>query len=146
MLKLPEIRILAFGFPLSLAWEFLQSPFYMDTFTELWTTVAYNRIHCSIGDVLILLAAFWALSLLWGRSWLSKAGVMPSAVFVIIGISYTILSEHYNVSVAQNWAYSQWMPMAGSIGVLPVVQWLLLPLLVLRLSRPVKSSNRTGKQ
>jgi hypothetical protein len=123
------------GFPLSLAWEFLQSPFYLDTFEQPWTRVAYHRIHCSVGDVMILLAAFWIVAGVWGRSWMSKFGTIPSIIFVLIGVVYTLLSEHYNVSIAQNWAYSQWMPAVGGIGLVPVFQWLLVPSLIIRLVR-----------
>ncbi len=39
----PEVKIGMFGFPVSLAWEILQSPFYRDTFAEPWSKLAYNR-------------------------------------------------------------------------------------------------------
>jgi hypothetical protein len=68
LLKTPEMHLLVPGFSLSLLWEFLQSPFYTDTFTVPWTTVAANRLHCASGDALVLLGAFWSVALGWGRS------------------------------------------------------------------------------
>jgi hypothetical protein len=64
---LPEYQLLVPGFGLSLVWEVLQSPFYTDTFTSPWITVALNRLHCAGGDAVILLTAFWIVALRWGR-------------------------------------------------------------------------------
>ena len=83
---LPETQLLVRGVLLSLAWEVLQSPFYADTFAVSWSTLVYNRLHCTGGDALILLVAFWLVALRWGRAriWLDKW--MPGVAFVVRGV------------------------------------------------------------
>ncbi len=128
-----EIRILVFGFVLSLAWELLQSPFYADTFEASWFTLLYNRVHCSGGDALILLFAFWIVALIWGRTWMSKITWVPFITFMAIGVVYTVFSEYLNVYILEGWAYSYWMPMVAGIGLVPVLQWVVVPTFVVRL-------------
>ncbi|MFQ5846513.1 MAG: hypothetical protein ACE5IQ_02445 [Candidatus Methylomirabilales bacterium] len=135
----PEARVLGPGFGLSLAWEVLQSPFYADTFEASWVTLGYNRLHCTAGDVLILLTAFWIVALIWGRSWMGAAGWVPLTLFVGIGFGYTLFSEHFNVHFVQSWAYSQWMPTIAGFGLVPLLQWMVIPPMIVQLAR-----NRTG--
>jgi len=123
----PEYRIVILALPLFLVWEILQSLFYTDTFTASWRQLLYNRIHCAIGDGTILLGAFWFAALFWGRTWIARKEILPAVVFVAGALTCTIVSEYRNVHVAQNWAYSQWMPTISGIGVIPVVQWMVIP-------------------
>ncbi|MCZ6624314.1 MAG: hypothetical protein O7B35_08815 [Deltaproteobacteria bacterium] len=128
-----EIRILVFGFVLSLAWEVFQSPFYADTFEASGVTLVYNRVHCSAGDALILLFAFWIVALIWGRSWMSNVKWVSYIAFMAIGVVYTVFSEYLNVYLLEGWAYSYWMPMVAGIGLVPVLQWVVVPTFVVRL-------------
>jgi len=130
-----EVKILLFGFGFSLAWELLQSPFYADTFEAPWDTIIYNRIHCSVGDVMILLSAFWIVALVWGRSWISQPAWTPFVSFLVIGLAYTAFSEYRNVQVLQRWAYSEWMPLIQGIGVFPLLQWIVIPTAVVGVVR-----------
>ncbi len=54
-----EIAVIGWGFVLNLVWELAQSPLYADHATG-WGYIAWTRVHCTLGDVLILLGAFWA--------------------------------------------------------------------------------------
>jgi hypothetical protein len=133
--SLPETQLLVRGVVLSLAWEVLQSPFYADTFAASWITLAYNRLHCTGGDALILLVAFWLAALCWGRAWMETDKWAPGMAFVMLGLAYTAMSEHFNVHLVQRWAYSRWMPTLGSIGLLPLLQWVIIPTLSVQLVR-----------
>jgi len=130
-----ELKSVRIGLPMFFTWEVLQSPFYMDTFTSSWTQVLYYRIHCTGGDMIILLGAFWLVALVWGRSWIEDRPVLPFVLFVASGVVYTIFSEYRNVHITQNWAYSSWMPTVRGIGLVPVFQWLVIPWLVVRAIR-----------
>lgn len=125
----PEMQLLAPGLSLSLAWEFLQSPCYADTFTRPWAAVALNRLHCAGVDAWLLLLAFWVVALVWGRGWLGQRTWRPYGLFLVLGVAYTVVSEHRNVSVLQHWAYSPWMPTVWGIGLVPLLQWLVVPTL-----------------
>jgi hypothetical protein len=137
--RAPEVKIAVVGFPVFLIWEILQSPFYTDTFTESWHQVVYNRIHCAIGDLMILLGAFWFAALIWGRAWIAKKEVLPVVALLAVAVIFTIVSEYRNVHLAQNWAYSEWMPTIGGIGLFPVVQWIVIPFVIVHILR-----QRTG--
>ena len=124
---IPEYRIVILALPLFIVCEILQSPFYTDTFTASWRQLFYNRIHCSMGDGMILLGAFWVAALIWGRTWIARKELLPVVVFVAVALTYTIVSEYRNVHLAQNWAYSEWMPTIRGIGLIPVAQWIVIP-------------------
>jgi len=131
---LPELRLLVPGFGLSLVWEGLQSPFYSDTFVAPWTTVATNRLHCAGGDAAILLTAFWIIALYWGRSWMQTSRRVLCLAFLALGVAYTAGSEYVNVFLLQRWAYSQWMPTIGGLGVVPLLQWIVVPSMSVQLA------------
>jgi hypothetical protein len=42
-------------------------------------------------------------------------------------IAFTVWSEWYNVYRAGNWGYTAGMPMIFGIGLSPLLQWLILP-------------------
>ncbi len=134
----PEVRIVALGFPLSLLWELLQSPFYMDTFVDPWVGVFYNRIHCSVGDVFILLIVFWIVASVWGRSWMNSGRWEPLSIFVLLGVVYTGFSEYFNARVVGEWDYSAWMPTVAGIGLAPLLQWIVVPAVVVGIVRRMK--------
>ena len=133
---MPELQLLMPGFGLSLGWEVLQSPFYTDTFEVPWSALLYNRLHCAGGDALLLLLSFWLVALGWGRHWMyATRGGTPFVVFLGLGFVYTVCSEHFNVHLVQRWAYNQWMPTVGGIGLMPLLQWVVVPTLSVWLVR-----------
>jgi hypothetical protein len=132
----PEVRLAVWGFGLNAVWEAGQSPLYTDS-DRSWDYLVWSRVHCTVGDVLILLAAFWVVSLLFRtRSWAIRGGFAAAAIFVGLGFAYTGWSEIYNTQIARTWTYSPEMPQIAGIGLAPLLQWLLiLPALVLLLRR-----------
>lgn len=131
----PEARLAVWGFGLNALWEAGQSPLYTDS-DRSWGYLVRSRLHCTAGDVLILLAAFWVVSLLFRtRSWAVRGGFAAAAVFAGLGFAYTGWSEIHNTQIVRTWAYSPEMPQIGGIGLAPLLQWLLIPpglVLVLR--------------
>ena len=70
----------------------------------------------------------------------------PVAILsVAFGLAYTVFSEWRNVVVRASWAYSDWMPVipiAGlSIGLSPLLQWIVVPAAAFAITRA-----RTNKQ
>lgn len=126
-----EFLVVGWGFPLSLTWELAQSSLYLDH-ANGWRYIAWTRLHCTVGDVLILLAAFWATAAVC-RSWHwpAKFGWGASALFVGFGLAYTVWSEWFNTTVRDSWAYTAEMPTVGGIGVSPLAQWLVIPIFLL---------------
>ena len=135
LLEIPEVRLGGWGLLLNGAWEFLQSPLYTDS-SRGFVYVLWTRLHCTAGDVLILLAAFWLTSLaLRGRQWWRDARVGPALLFTLLGMGYTIYSEWLNTAVRGSWEYAAAMPRVLGVGLTPLLQWALLPPCILFLMR-----------
>jgi hypothetical protein len=49
------------------------------------------------------------------------------ALAISLGLAYTAFSEWYNVYEAKAWSYSPHMPLVGGIGVAPMLQWFVVP-------------------
>jgi hypothetical protein len=136
----PEIKLIGWGFLLNGIWEFLQSPLYADhdrgTIYILW-----SRLHCTAGDILILLGAYWITALMFRtRSWLTDKRYPAVLVFIGCGFIYTVWSEWFNTRVADAWTYAPTMPLVFGVGASPLLQWLLVPVaLVFLLERSGRS-------
>lgn len=113
---------------LNLLWELLQLPLY-----TLWTVgntrdISLAVLHCTVGDLLIaggsLLAA---LALVRPTGWPPQRSATTALLALAFGVGYTVYSEWYNTTVAHTWSYSAAMPQIASIGLAPVVQWLMVP-------------------
>ena len=124
------ISVIASG---NLVWETLQLPLY-----TIWTTgsareQAFAVVHCTGGDVLIALSTLAAsLLLLRCKDWPKERFGQVALLAIGFGVAYTGFSEWFNVHVRRSWAYSEWMPVlpiAGGIGLAPLLQWALVPTL-----------------
>lgn len=126
-----EAILVGWGLPLNFGWEMAQSALYTDHGNG-WSYVLWTRFHCTLGDVLILLGAFWATGAVhraW--NWPAKRGWRASALFVGFGLAYTVWSEWFNTTVRESWAYAPQMPTVVGIGLAPLGQWLVVPALLL---------------
>lgn len=143
MSRIPEIKetvrrlgwIAVAGFLLHGNWEWLQSPFYRDTSTSL-DRIVWFRLHCTFGDVVILLSGALAVSaIVRSTSWLDHPRFGTSLLLIGLAVAYTAASERRNLA-AGGWSYSEWMPVVPMIGVglMPLLQWLVLSPLALHLA------------
>jgi hypothetical protein len=126
-MRAPELHLAGWGFVLNGVWELLHTPLYADA-GRAFTYLLWTRLHCTLGDVLILLGAFWATSLLarsrfWWMSW------RPAMVvtFVVLGFGYTVFSEWTHTRLWGGWEYGPGMPRVFGLGLTPLLQWLALP-------------------
>lgn len=125
----------AVSFVMHLVWEAAQLPLYILS-DESTGALAYAVLHCTVGDALIaggayVLAGFALQQADWPpvRPWAGAAIALP------FGIAYTIYSEWDNVYRAGNWAYAADMPLILGVGLAPLLQWLVVPTIVLVLVR-----------
>jgi hypothetical protein len=136
--------LIAFGYlpwlgGLNLVWEMAQLPLY-----TLWNeasagTIAFSVAHCAIGDIAIGAAALIIVLILARERALAQWRWRRIAVWTALaGAAYTVFSEWSNTAILGSWAYSGLMPtlnVAGiDIGLSPLLQWLVLPPLVLYLA------------
>ena len=116
------------GFLLNGNWEWLQTPLYQDA-TKSVNDIVWFRLHCTVGDVLILLACAVAVTgLRRSTSWLARPRILDFSLMTALGLAYTSFSELVNLSRG-TWAYSELMPLVlgTPVGLAPLAQWLVLP-------------------
>jgi hypothetical protein len=122
----------ALAFVLNLAWEIAHVRLYTIWETADGAGVAWAVLHCSLGDVVIAFAMFALASIAlrsanWpvSRPWAGGAIVMSGAM------AYTAWSEWHNVYRTGTWGYAESMPTIFGIGLSPLLQWLILPPLII---------------
>ncbi|HEX9458430.1 MAG TPA: hypothetical protein VGA84_04760 [Thermoanaerobaculia bacterium] len=123
------ITFLLFVFALNFAWEMMQANWFasMRDLPVLRATVLCFR--AALGDLVIAAVAF-AITALVARAvkWpMERRVLVPAIVFVAVGLAITITYEVFALSGAR-WSYDETMPTLFGIGVLPLLQWLLLPI------------------
>jgi hypothetical protein len=126
----------ALAFVLNLTWEIAHVRLYTIWAAADGMSVAGALLHCSLGDVVIALAMF-ALAgiMLWRADWPASRPWTGGVIVVIGAMAFTAWSEWYNVYRAGNWGYTASMPMIFGIGLSPLLQWLILPPVMVRAYR-----------
>lgn len=139
----PEIMLLTLGLPLESLWEIAQFPLYEVWHENNWSYILYGLVHCTLGDLLILLATYELVALAAsGRDWYLRHPVSGGALFTLLGLGYTIYSEYYNVRIQSTWGYTEHMPIVPGIeiGGTPFLQWLLIPFVLVSLMRLLRGN------
>jgi len=114
-------------------WEWVQTPFFTDITDEL-NIIVWYRIHCTIGDIMIMGFSIILWSLFKkSNTWFFAPKARDYLAVTLMGASYTAYSEILNVVIRESWGYSELMPMIPGthIGIIPIVQWLILPSIIL---------------
>lgn len=136
--SIPEIQLLVLGLPLELLWEVAQFPLYTVWHEGDWNYILYGLVHCTLGDLIILLVAYWIVALLNRNRYWYLNSILPNGVlFITLGIIYTIYSEISNVRIKGTWDYTELMPIVPVVGIgaMPFLQWILIPPVLLWLMR-----------
>lgn len=132
-LELPELNVAIFAFLLNFVWEFWQAPLYRGMrAAPHWAGVETCTI-ATLGDVLIALLAFWFIAaIVHSRGWVLEPSVSTVLGFTATGIAVTVGAEWLFTDALDRWAYSASMPRIPVLGtgLAPVLQWLVLPPLV----------------
>ena len=116
------------AFVLNLAWEIAHVRLYTIWAAADGAGVAWALLHCSLGDVMIALAMFTLAGMVLRRSdWPASRPRAGGAIVVIGAMAYTVWSEWHNVYRIDSWGYTAGMPLIFGIGLSPLLQWLILP-------------------
>jgi len=138
LLQTPEFNLGVFAFLLNLVWEFWQIPFFVGMGEgPHWAGVKICT-QSALGDVAILMTAFWVTAIAArSRNWILLPRRQDVAIFLGIGLIATALFESVATGPAGRWSYTIAMPRLPIIGtgLLPLLQWLVIPLLVLWFAR-----------
>jgi hypothetical protein len=138
VLGTPEFNVSLFAFLLNYPWEFLQVPFF-DAMPDMahWEAVLFCT-RATGGDVVIALVAFGAIALARrSREWVVRPRLADVAGFVMVAVVITMVLEWHATEVAERWTYSELMPTLPIVGtgLLPLSQWIVLPPLMIWLTR-----------
>jgi hypothetical protein len=133
-LNLPEFNIIIFAFLLNFVWEVQQMPFFLLPPSLSCQERVINCTLATVGDVAIMLTGFWVVAaLVQSRRWILQPSGWQVAVFLSVGIVITAIFEVLATGILNWWEYASIMPTLPGLGtgLLPLLQWLLLPLLVI---------------
>lgn len=122
--------MLLLALPFEALWEIAQFPLYTVWHENGWSYILYSLAHCTVGDLLILLICYELVALLnRNRYWFASNTLRNGLLFTAAGAAYTIYSETVNAGPAGAWNYTEHMPIVPllGIGLTPLLQWLLIP-------------------
>ncbi|MFI5304702.1 MAG: hypothetical protein ACHQYP_07885 [Nitrospiria bacterium] len=125
-----EIPLFFASFLINFSWEMVQTPLYEDVFRKTYLQILISRLHCTLGDVQILLSAYWFVARFSNnRYWVMFFRLQHLLGFTPLGLGYTLFSEWVNIDIRSAWKYSPLMPRIPLIGtgLMPFLQWLVLP-------------------
>lgn len=135
--SVPELSLILFAFLLNFVWEFWQVPFFAGIQDAPHWQAIKVCTRATFGDVAIIMAAYWAAAAFAkNRLWLMRPSKFNLAIFLSLGVVITIFIEHYSITTGR-WEYADIMPIIPiiGVGVSPLLQWIIVPLLTLNLSR-----------
>ena len=131
------IAVILITFALHFAWEMAHHNLYLLMRSmPFWRATAVCA-RATAGDLVITTIAFSAAAMSGGRHWpLLRRRLSPALLFVTVGILLTVGLEIYAVSTGR-WAYGEWMPQIFGIGLSPLLQWIVIPLLEIAAFRKI---------
>ena len=90
----------------------------------------------SVGDLLLATGVYVVTALLFRRlAWpIRRNWVLPAATWIGLGELATIAFERWAVARGR-WTYEPEMPLVFGIGLLPLLQWVVVPALTLTIVR-----------
>lgn len=133
--RFPECKLAIFAALLNFAWEMLQMPLFLGMADARFADTVKVCLQATLGDVVLMLIAYWSVAAIArSRRWILAPNGWQLALFIAIGVAFTVVIEwlatrgHW----VGSWTYSKAMPMVPGldIGLSPLLQWLVLPLLV----------------
>jgi hypothetical protein len=118
----------ALALVLNLAWEIAHVSLYTIWLQADSLRIAQAVLHCSVGDALIALVTFALAGIvLWRTDWPASRPWTGGLIVVIGSVTFTGWSEWYNVYRGGTWGYTANMPMIFGIGLSPLLQWVIVP-------------------
>ena len=123
------------SFFLHFFWEMAQVPFFSGMAEASHWEVVWLCTRATFGDANIAFSAY-TLGALFVKDWfwIAKQWRLSTlSIYLGVGLIITILFEYWATGAGQRWNYSDLMPEMPllSIGVLPLVQWVVIPIMLI---------------
>ncbi len=134
ILNTPEFHIVIFAFLLNFIWELLQLPLFGGFADFPYYQTILHCTKATFGDVIISLVAFAGACLITrSRMWIISTKISGVVAFLAVGLLITVAFELLATGPLNRWQYGELMPMIPviGVGVSPVAQWVILPLIQL---------------
>lgn len=133
--RFPELDLAIFAFLLNFPWEFLQAPLFAGMAQMPHWQAVKACTRATFGDVAIMLLAFWLVCAAFrNRHWILSPSPPQLALLVCIGVAITVVIERLALQGLwiDAWRYALEMPVVPGlhVGMAPVLQWIVLPPLV----------------
>ena len=132
----PEFNLAVFAFLLNYPWEFLQVPLYLGMANAPHWEGIKRCTLATVGDALIMLVCYWAVVVVARtRWWVLRPSAPQLTGFAASGVVIAVVVEHFALQSNDpnwSWRYAPSMPIVPLIGtgLAPLLQWLVLPPLV----------------
>ena len=136
ILAAPETNLFLFAFLLNFVYEVWQAPYYEFYGKPTFADKINDLTHCTFGDGVIILISGCVVSwLVRSRYWILNPTWKLTLLFTGVGLVITLVLETYRVNVTK--AYGVPILAVPGLGMssLAVLQWIILPPLVLYLAR-----------
>ena len=136
ILASPEACLFLFAFLLNFVYEVWQAPYYTFYNSPSLADKIRDLTHCSFGDAVIILICHWVVSAVNGsRYWILHPNRRFTLLFIGVGLLITLVLETYRVNVSKAYGVPVFaVPFLG-MSALAVLQWIILPPLILYLAR-----------
>lgn len=117
-------------------WEMGQARFFTNFRWKSTVEHAWPCFKASLGDLGIAAASYALAALVFRRfAWpIRQDWLWPTTLWVASGLVITIVIERGALSIGR-WSYAPAMPTIGGIGLAPLLQWLVVPVVTLALVR-----------
>ncbi len=128
------ITITVLSFLLNFAWELIQVPLYIPSLYSL-EHIAFCAL-ASLADVIMVLLLYLGFALIFKNPlWIQHLKWKRIVIVILTGGTGAVLAEIRHLSLG-TWAYADSMPIIPiiNVGISPVLQFMILPLLIYFLS------------
>lgn len=133
------------AFAIHFAWEMGHARWYA-TMNELpfWTATAWCA-RAALWDVAISACAFVAAALaIRSWRWPRALELLPVAIYIASGLAVTIAIEWWAVSIGR-WRYAPGMATVAGVGVSPLLQWIVVPVVLIAVARVIARSSQSPR-
>lgn len=136
--NMPEVNFFVFAFLINFVWEMQQMPLFRFSGANSLGKMNWICTQASLADAFMIVLAFWIVCVVEeSRNWFFNITKRKLFFFLIPGLILTVFLELLNTKILQRWEYIEAMPTFPwlDVGVVPIIQWILLPPLILMIVR-----------
>jgi hypothetical protein len=132
VLATPEANLFLFAFLLNFVYEVWQAPYYDFYGKPSFAAKINDLTHCTVGDGVITLISGWIVSrVTHSRQWILSPSQKLVLLFTTVGLVITLVTETYRVNVTKSYGVPVFAVPGLGMSFLAVLQWIILPPLVL---------------